>query len=541
MSSVAEFLLERMEHAGIKHVYGVPGDYVLNFYNQIYQHPSIEIINTCDEIGAGYAADAYARVNGIGCACVTYNVGALKLANAVACAYAERSPLVVISGSPGIKERAEGVLLHHMVRSFECQKEIFANITCASIVLDDPSTAGYAIDNAFEMLQHRKQPIYIELPRDIADKCISYDVYKQGTPSSPSSDTQNLEEALKEVLNWLSEAENPMILAGVQLARFGLGSELVKFAERANIPIATTLLSKSTVGERHPLFVGVYAGRASRPIVRDMVEKSDCLLMFGEQPNDMTLSFMPAKFTKRQTVNCSIEEMTVRNHSFAKVNFLDFAKALFKSSVPHKRNEYRNSLVDTVKTFEPQPGAKLTATRFFEKINSILQNDMAVIADIGDALFGAADLVMHHHNQFLSPAFYTSMGFAIPAALGVQTAKPEVRPIVLVGDGAFQMSLAELSTIQRRDLSPIVFVLNNGGYNTERYLLDGPFNDVANWNYDKVTEVFGGEGATVETEEELNAVCAKALKSNKMFVINALIKDVSPAMKRMADGLSKRI
>lgn len=543
MPSVADFLLERMKNSGIKHVFGVPGDYVLNFYKKLSDSEDIEVINTTDENHAGFAADAYARSKGIGCVCVTYNVGALKITNSVACAYAERSPVVVISGSPGMKERGEGVLLHHMVRSFECQKEIFDNITCASIVLDDPTTAGYKIDKAFEALKHHKQPIYIELPRDIADKSISYDVYKQGTPEAPKSDKENLQEALSEVIGWVTAAERPVILAGVQLSRYGLHNELIKFAEKTNIPIASTLLSKSVVDETHPLFLGIYAGNASQKNVRKMVEDSDCLLMFGVLVTDMTLAFKPAKFAKRQVVSCTVEGLKVRNHTFTDVVFKDFCEALFKSELPRLPGQKIEQKVK-INQFAPQPENKITCARFFEKINSILNNKMVVVADIGDTLFGAIDLNVHARGGFISPAFYTSMGFAIPGSLGVQVAKPDHRPIVLVGDGAFQMSCTELSTILIRGLNPIVFVLNNHGYTTERFLLDGPFNDIANWSYHRVTEMIGGGiGYKVSTEGELETAIANALASDTLNVISVELgsKDISPALLRMTDGLSKRV
>lgn len=544
MPSTAEFLIDRMVNAGINDVLHVPGDYILGFSKKLENSKDISLVGTCSEEGAGFAADAYARCNGIGCVAVTYNVGALKIANAVACAYAERSPLLVISGSPGIKERKSGALLHHMVRSFECQHEVFKNWTCASTVLDNPNRAGYEIDRVLEALQYYKRPVYIELPRDIADKSIKYDVYSQGTPEAPKTDSENLQEALREVKVWLSQAKSPVILAGVELARFGLGTELVKFAERYNIPIATTLLSKSVVGETHPLFSGVYSGACSQEGTQKLVEESDCLLMFGVMLTDMTLNFLPSKFEKRQTVNVSIDGLKVRNHSYDDVTFFDFTNTLLKSE---------DLIVNAKKVAIPkikkpeycvQPDAKLTTARFFEKVDSILTEDMAIVADIGDSLFGATDLVVHHKNTFLSPAFYTSMGTSIPGALGVQLANPKVRPIVLVGDGAFQMSCAELSTIHRLGMNPIVFVLNNHGYNTERFLLDGEFNDIANWNYHKVTSMIGGgEGAHVRTEGELELAVASAIDSDELFVINVELEpnDISPVLKRMTDGLAQRI
>lgn len=542
MPSVADFLIERMVNAGIKHVSHVPGDYVLGFSKKLEDCKDIELVGMCSEEGAGFAADAYARVNGIGAVCVTYNVGALKIANAVACAYAEKSPLVVISGSPGVKERKSGALLHHMVRSFECQHEVFQNWTCDSTVLSDPDVAGYEIDRVFEALQYYKRPIYIELPRDIADKAVGYNVYKQLTPVAPETDQENLAEALAEVEEWINHSENPVILAGVELARFDLGKDLLKFAERTNIPIATTLLSKSVVSEKHPLFLGVYSGSCSQEGVQEAVEGSDCLLMFGVMLTDMALNFMPVRFTKRQTMRASVEDLQIRNHTFCHVGFKDFSLALLRSEkvAPKARAEIVKRQPPV--KYTPQSDARITTSRFFEKLNSILTENMAIVADIGDALFGATDLQVHHRNTFLSPAFYTSMGTSIPGAIGVQLANPEIRPIVLVGDGAFQMSCVELSTIHAIGLNPIVFVLNNSGYNTERFLLDGKFNDIANWEYHKITEMIGGgQGVVVQSEGELEEVLNEALSSKELFIINVILepKDISPALKRMTDGLSK--
>lgn len=543
MPSVANFLRERLENANVGHMFGVPGDYVLHFVNSVSESEKIQFVNVTDENHAGFAADAYARIHGIGCVCATYNVGALKLCNPVAGAYAEKSPIVVISGSPGVKERNEDFLLHHVVRSFENQRKIFENITCYSVVLDDPTKAGYLIDEALEHLKYYKQPIYIELPRDIAEKPLRYDVYRQGTPGMGDTDKETLQEALDETLTWLKSAKNPMILAGVQITRFNIEDQLVRFAERHKIPMAVTLLSKSTIDETHPLFAGVYSGPfTTQDRLREMVDESDCLLIFGEMLTDMTLGFQSPKFTKRQTVSCSVEGLKIKNHNYSQVNFVDFCNSLFKSeldkkwdiSIPQKQG---------CGQFLPESDTKITTRRLFEKIENIISKKTAIVADIGECLFSSSELEVSVRN-FLSPAFYCSMGCAIPGALGLQLARPDVRPIVLVGDGAFQMSVSEISTILDYKLNPIIFVLNNKGYTTERFILDGKFNDVRNWNYHKVTDMMnGGVGVIVETEDELNAAVDAAIKSKDLHLINVVVEkdDISPVLRRVVDGLSKRV
>ena len=318
---------------------------------------------------------------------------------------------------------------------------------------------------------------------------------------------------------------------------------MAQFAEKTNIPVATTLLSKSVISETHPLCLGVYSGSCSQAGVQEAVENSDCLLMFGVMLTDMALNFKPSRFAKRQTMRVSVENLEVRNHTYKHVNFADFTNALFES--PNIESRTRTPVIKLPREeYAPVAETKLTTSRFFEKVNSIISEDMAIVADIGDSLFGAIDLQVHHRNTFLSPAYYTSMGTSIPSAIGVQLANPKVRPIVLVGDGAFQMSCVELSTIYRLGLNPIVFVLNNGGYNTERFLLEGKFNDIANWDYHKITEMIGGgSGAVVNTEGELEEAVNQALHSKELFIINVTLepKDISPALKRMTDGLSKRI
>lgn len=547
MPTVSDFLIDRLVNTGVGHVFGLPGDYVLGFYDKLSKRKDLQLVNSTDENHAGFAADAYARVHGIGCVCVTYSVGGLKLCNSIAGAYAEKSPVIVISGSPGIKERGENMILHHVAGSFEAQREVFKNYTCASAFLSNPVTAGYEIDRVIDAVKYYKQPGYIELPRDIADKPVTYDVYNIGTPKLPVSDEENLEEALFEVRQWIERAKRPAIIAGVEVARHDLGKELITFAEKTGIPVCTTLLSKSVVSERHPLFAGIYTGAASQEQARTLVEESDCLLMFGVMLTDMALSFNPKRFNRRQTVRCNVESLKVSNHTYTNVLFKDFCENLFLQKDKIPKSIYKNNPISIQKvekkTFEPQD-KPISAERFFTAVDAMLQENMAIVADIGDSLFGACDLMMHHSNQFLGPAFYTSMGFAIPASLGVQLAKPDLRPVVLVGDGAFQMSSSELSAILDQGLNPIVFIINNGGYTTERYLKEGSYNDIRTWNYTQIVNLLnGGRSVRCTDEISLHKTIEEAISSKELFLIEIVLgkMDVSPALKRMTDGLSKRV
>jgi indolepyruvate decarboxylase len=226
------------------------------------------------------------------------------------------------------------------------------------------------------------------------------------------------------------------------------------------------------------------------------------------------------------------------------VRFKDFIRALADAKL-RRREPPALPARTNGQPFQPVAGAKITIKRFFEKVNSFLKDNTIVVTDVGDSLFGAADLCIHQNTEFLGPAYYASMGFAVPAAIGAGIANPALRPLVLVGDGAFQMTGMELSAAVRYGLSPIVVVLNNRGYGTERHMQDGPYNDVLEWQYSRIPDLLGsGKGFIVETEDQLEEALAAAEANTKSLSIIDLrleLLDRSPALERLASRLAKRL
>jgi indolepyruvate decarboxylase len=531
-----------MRELGLKDVFGIPGDFVLGFYGMLEKSP-IRIVGTCNELNAGYAADGYARIKGIGAVCVTYSVGGLSLINAIAGAYAEKSPVIVISGAPGVDERAQNLLLHHRVGAFSTQREIFERVTAASTCLDDPLTAFREIDRCLDAAVTQKRPVYIELPRDqITVVPRHQDV---PAPVKVTSNAAALAEALTETSARINAAKQPVILAGIEVHRFRLRRELLAFAERHEIPICSTLLSKSVVSERHQLYLGVYEGAMGDEDVRRYVESSDCLILLGAILTDIDLGIYTAKLDPERWILASSEDVMIRHHHFHDVLLPDFVRGLLSADITVAPRRLPRMAHELPSAYVPKAGARITNARLFECVNGLLDPKTVVIADAGDALFGASDLVIHRDSEFLSPAYYTSMGFAVPAAIGVQVADRALRPLVLVGDGAFQMTGMELSTAAKLKFNPIVIVLNNKGYATERFILDGPFNDVHEWRFHELPALFGaGLGLEVRTEDELDHALARALEQHDAFsILNVHLApdDVSPALSRLASGLRERI
>jgi TPP-dependent 2-oxoacid decarboxylase len=266
---IGDYLIERLMAHNVNHVFGVPGDFVLGFMQKIEQSP-LTLVNTCDEQGAGFAADAYARLRGLGAVCVTYGVGGLKVANTTGQAYAEESPVVVISGAPSFTERRRHPLIHHKVRSYDTQLRVFHQLTAAATVLDDPESACREIDRVLSAAIRYSRPVYIELPRDMVEVVVLRPPVAQFLQEE--SNPQALCAALEEAVAWIKRARQPVVIVGVELYRFNLVEPAMKFVEHSRIPTAVTLLDKSAIQERHPSFVGVYAGALGREDVRQYVE-----------------------------------------------------------------------------------------------------------------------------------------------------------------------------------------------------------------------------------------------------------------------------
>ena len=538
---IGAYLLQRLADNGVEHIFGVPGDYVLGFYDMLVHSP-IKHVGTTREDTAAFAADGYARCRGMGALAVTYGVGALNVVNAVAGAYAESSPIVVISGAPGLGEQRGDALIHHRFGPFDQQRQIFERITCASAVIDDPVVAFRRIDQALAAARRHSKPVYIEIPRDMVD-AQGY-VLPGEPPGLPSSDPACLREAVEEILQLLENAKAPAVLAGVQLHRYGLQEAAAQFINQGRLPVAATLSGKSVVGERHPLYLGVYEGAMGAQAAQEVIENADLLLTLGVEFNDVDLGGYTAQLDPTRMVRVTREDVYVKHHRFSQVLLGDVLTQLAARVHPSRAPAPAPSVGPQAPGF-PKAGQAMTVARLMGRLNQGLTPQMTVVADVGDCLFASVDLRVHDRTEYLACAYYTSMGFAVPAALGAQVGRADRRALILVGDGAFQMTGTELSTIARLGLNPIVVIFNNAGYSTERYILEGPFNDIANWRFDRLGEVFGPlDGYDINSEDEFEKAWQRALPTaDRPCLLNVHLRpnDPSPAMKRLADHLKNRL
>lgn len=539
--TISSYIIRRLEEAGVRHIFGCPGDYILGFIHEVIDSP-IQWIGACNELNAGYAADGYARVNGLAAAVVTYGVGGFSILNAVAGAYAEQAPVALISGAPPTVRRRSGAMVHHLTKDYALQMDIFRKVTVDATMLTDPQTAPDEIDRVLSNCILKKRPVYIEIPMEMANVPCRAPAPLTTRAAEPS-DPEALAECVEDVARRIDAAEHPVVLVGVEIVRFSLAEAALRLVERVELPFATTVASKSALPELHPQFIGVYQGALSREHVREEVETSDCVLSLGVWMTDLNTGGFSAKIESRKLISANTEGVRIGSHSYSGVAPADFIAALESALTPRDFvSSHPSASMQAKGEFQSDGEARLTVRRFYERLNTFLDDSMVLLVETGDAICAAPGLYIEEPDNFIAQAYYLSTGYCAPAALGVSLARPEKRAVVLAGDGAFQMTAQAVSTLMRYKVPAIIFLLNNGGYVILRKLSeDGPYNDIQNWRYHLLPSVFGDHCVcmTAQTEGELEGALevAEGEKEKLVFIeLRFPAGDCSP----MVEALSKK-
>ena len=541
--TVGAFLFDYLHNQGVKHAFGIPGDFALPTFRWL-DRSKIDLINMTHEPSVGFAADAYARLTGgLGVACVTYCVGGLNMLNSIACAYAEKSPVIVISGGPSPNDRRNDSLIHHKVRTFDTQRRIFEEVTCANTVLLDPETAADEIIRVVTEARRQCRPAYIEVPFDVVDMPIKMPSLRN-IPAY-ESDKEMLAAFVSDAVEFINKAKKPVIIADVELHRHGLTDLASGLAKKFNIPIASTLLSKSVISETNPLYIGTYSGTLSEPECKDYVENSDCLIMLGAFISDVMAGFTKPKIDRKNSLLVTTEKASIGFHHYEGIVLKEFLEQLKSAKLTVRKDFVNpNPYKPTKPLTDNERKERIDSDSFFKIVEQCMPDGATITCDTGDSLLGAIGMRTQKRNNFVADAYYLSMGFGIPAAIGACVATPDSRVICMVGDGAFQMTGMELSTAAHFGLAPIVCILNNDGYGTQRGILDGTFNNIRQWDYTRIVDVFKyGKGITVNTKGELEKAFEDAIKHPKeMYVIEVMIPkgDCSRSLKRVGEGLAEQ-
>jgi indolepyruvate decarboxylase len=514
MPTLATALLQGLKDHGARELFGIPGDFVLPLFKVVEETGILPYFTLSHEPAVGFAADAAARWHaGLGVAVVTYGAGAFNVVNAVAGAYAERSPVVVVAGAPGARERSSGLLLHHQARSVDSQLAVFKEITCDQAVLNDAATAPQEIARVLRSARERALPVYIELPRDMVEAEVA------AVPVLPrrAADPDALAECADEVMALLDRASSPVLVVDVEVRRYGIEAELATLARKLGLPVVTTFMGRGLLQQAPDVLRGTYLGSAGDPAVTRLVEDADALLLLGVILCDTNFAMSEKRFDWRRTVLAIDRNVRIGHHAWPDLPIEDLVEALLARSGDAAAARPR-----ALPPFEAYPRglvadeAPLAPTDIATAINDLFDRHgtMPMTADIGDCLFTAMEI---DNSALAAPGYYAGMGFGVPAGIGVAAATGR-RPLILVGDGAFQMTGWELGNCRRYGLDPIVVVFNNCSWEMLRvFQPESKFNDLSDWNFAAVAPALGGHGERVFTRRGLAEALERAVGRRGVF------------------------
>jgi indolepyruvate decarboxylase len=535
---LGDFLVAYLQKIGVTHLFGIPGDLVIRLFLRFGRRRGLRIITLSHEPGVGFAADGYARATGrIGVVCVTYGAGGHNMVNPVAGSYSERVPILVLSGGPGEEERKLGTLIHHQAKEIESQLRIYQELTCAARVLDDPLAAARTVHETVQAIWREQRPGYLEIHRDMVERPIPVPreiLEWDGALHFARSDERRVDEAVRETAARFAAAHRPFTMVGIETFRFKLQREVRELAERMGAPVTTTVLAKGAFPMDHPLHMGVHIGPLSPPPIVRRVDRADLVLNLGTLLTDMNLGSRPPQITRDRSIWAVGGRVNVSYHTYTDVHIRDFVRGLLH--VRLRRHRERVRYCDNLPPQAPGVERRLHVTDVLHEVNRFLRGrrGFVVVAESGDMLFAGLDVRVERGGGYLAQGYYASMGFGVPGALGAQLGTG-VRPLVLSGDGAFQMTGPEIAQAPRHGLNPIVLVLNNGGWQIFRPVVARhELLDVPNWPYARLAEAWGGRGFRVARVDELRAALAEAARTQSFVVVEALVSptDLSPVSRK---------
>jgi len=518
--NLAESLLHALKQHGAREIFGIPGDFALSFFKQIEESGILPLFTLSHEPGVGFAADASARLHsGLGVAAVTYGAGALNMVNAVASSFAEKVPLVVISGAPSTGEWSTGLLLHHQTKTVDSQMSIFKEITCDQAVLNNAATAPQEIARVLRSCLTQSRPVYIELPRDMVLQPCAQVVPQQ--PSAP--DHAAIAACVEELLGKLHNASSPVMMVGVEIKRFDIEDKVAQLAQLLDIPVVTSFMGRGLLSQSKANVLGTYLGMAGTADITGLVENSDALLLLGVIISDTNFGVSEKKIDMRKSILAFDSNVSMGYHTYRDIPLEALVDGMLARATALNKNQLSQAQPYVYPEGLPTDDQPIAPIDIARAINDLIREhgSMLIASDIGDCLFTALDII---HTDMAAPGYYATMGYGIPAGLGLQAGSSQ-RPLILVGDGAFQMTGWELGNCQRYGWDPIVIMFNNCSWEMLRtFQPESQFNNLSDWHFADLAGPLGGQGYRVQTRAELGAALKQAYQTRGKFqLIEAMI------------------
>lgn len=523
--TVGDYIAERLVQIGVRHHFIVPGDYNLILLDRLEAHPSLTEIGCTNELNCSLAAEGYARANGAAACIVTFSVGAFSAFNGIGSAYAEDLPVILVSGSPNTNDVGQR-LLHHTLGEYDFtyQLEMAKKITCCAVAIRAASNAPELIDSAIRTALLRRKPAYIEIPTNMAAERCARPGPMSAIVKPPPSDRPALHAAVTAAAEFLLEKQKPVILVGPKVRRAGAEKALLQLAEAIGCAVVVQPAAKGSFPEDHKQYAGIFWGQVSTCAADFIVNWADVLICAGTVFTDYsTVGWTAMPSVPQIQAHMNNVVLTKPEAYFGDIRMPDF---LYRLAVEVDEND--NTMVEYNRLRLDSPVAEplhtadkngvLTRREIVHQTQLLLNPETTIFADTGDSWFNGTNLRLPSGADFEIEMQWGHIGWSIPASFGYGLAKPNRRTILMVGDGAFQMTFQEISQMVRYRVPVIILLMNNRGYTIEVEIHDGLYNRIQNWKYAQMVKAFnskegGGRvlGFEVHTIGEFNEALDKAV------------------------------
>ncbi|KAJ6588046.1 thiamine diphosphate-binding protein [Mycena capillaripes] len=540
---VGNYLLTRLEQLKVTKMFGVPGDFNLGFLDLVEDHHTIDWVGNCNELNAAYAADGYARVkeHSIGVVLTTFGVGELSAINGVAGAFSEMVPVLHVVGVPSTSQQKAKALLHHTLGDgrYDAYIKAAENFTVSQGIITDKDNAAATIDRVLTDCITRARPVYLTLPTNLVFETISSERLKIPlSRTQPPNDPEVEEFVVGEIGKLVSNAEDDVvILVDACAIRHDVREEVDELAKKTGFPVYSAPMGKTAVSESYERYGGIYVGSISNPDVKEKVESAKLILSIGSVKSDFNTANFTYGIPTSRTVELHSDHTKVQHAVFPAIGMKQLLPRLTAKLEPCSPAA-RKIPVPEFRAILPQEDNEIiTHTWLWPRVSKFFRPKDVLVAETGTSNFGILEVPLPEGAVFVSQILWGSIGWTVGSTLGAAFAAREMglnRTILFIGDGSLQLTVQELSVMIHHGLKPIVFVINNEGYEIERCIhgRERKYNDISNWNWTGLLGVLGdaslalSQSYTVHTKSELSALLDEPsfADANKIQLVEVMMQ-----------------
>lgn len=542
--TVAEALVRCLEQENVEIIFGYPGGAILPVYDAL-NRTSIKHVLVRHEQGAAHMADGYARVTGkVGVCLATSGPGATNLVTGIANAYMDSVPMVVITG-----QVATGMVGTDAFQEVDITG-ITLPITKHNFLVKEPGQLPVIVKKAFLLASTgRPGPVLIDLPKDVAQAKIKFKYPKTVVLPGYKPTIKGHPAMVQQAAKMMMEAERPVIYAGGGVRIANAEPELLQLAETIYAPVTHTLMGLGSFPGDHPLFLGMLGLHGTR-YANQAVTECDCLIAVGARFDDRVVSKISGFAPAAKIIHIDIDPAEIGKNVRIQLPIVGDVKNVLGAILPHltkKANTYWMERIHQLKEEMPlryKHDGALKPQFVLEKLNEYKENNSIVVTDVGQHQMWAAQYMRFNEpRSFISSGGLGAMGFCLPAAIGAKMGAPDKTVILVTGDGGLQMTMQELGTAAEQKLPLKIFVFNNYRlgmvrqlqefYCEKRYIaVDFKFNP----DFAALGRLYGMEGYTVETPEQLLEILPRVLSSSAPVMVNCIIDREEDVLPMVLDG-----